>query len=175
MNSFSDEDLKQLTRQTANTLIDRGWLLSAAESCTGGWVAKCCTDLVGSSAWFDRGFVTYSNHSKQELVNVKKSTLEQFGAVSEQTVLEMARGALQNSNADISVSISGIAGPDGGTDEKPVGTVWFAWATKDSAKSELHHFSGDRDAVRRQAVAIALQMVTGIDKKRLDMERTYLA
>jgi len=161
MKLLSDEDLQQLTTQVAQTLIDRNWLLATAESCTGGWVAKCCTDLAGSSAWFDRGFVTYSNQAKQELVAVKASILETFGAVSEQTVIEMAQGALHNSSADISVAISGIAGPEGGTAEKPVGTVWFAWATKKSAKSQLHHFSGDRDAVRRQAVAIAL---TGIIK-----------
>ena len=161
MEIISDEDLQQLTRQVAHILQQRGWMLATVESCTGGWVAKCCTDLAGSSAWFERGFVTYSNQSKQDLVAVRAVTLEQFGAVSEQTVIEMAQGALNRSNADISVSISGIAGPDGGTEEKPVGTVWFAWATKIAATAELHHFSGNRDSVRRQAVATAL---TGITK-----------
>ena len=157
MENLSDDDLQQLTMQVADKLLGLGWLLSTAESCTGGWVAKCCTDIAGSSAWFDRGFVTYSNQAKQNMLNVNAETLAQSGAVSEQTVIEMAQGALINSNANISVSISGIAGPDGGSDEKPVGTVWLAWATEKSAKSELHHFSGDRDAVRRQAVATALK------------------
>ena len=157
MNIISDYDLKQLSRQAADTLTDRGWLLSTAESCTGGWVAKCCTDIAGSSAWFDRGFVTYSNQAKQDLVDVKPSTLEAFGAVSKQTVIEMAEGALHNSSANITVSISGIAGPEGGSEERPVGTVWLAWATHTSAQSALYQFSGSREAVRRQAVAIALE------------------
>lgn len=157
MKLLSDEDLQQLTIQVAQGLLNRGWLLSTAESCTGGWVAKCCTDLAGSSAWFDRGFITYSNQAKHDMINVNEKTLAFSGAVSKQTVIEMAQGALQNSSANISVAISGVAGPDGGCDEKPVGTVWLAWATEKSAKAELHHFSGNRDAVRRQAVAIALK------------------
>jgi nicotinamide-nucleotide amidase len=157
MQTVSDEHLLQLTNEVALCLSKQHWKLSSAESCTGGWLAKCCTDLAGSSAWFDRGFVTYSNQSKQDMLDIDIKTLDLYGAVSEQTVIEMAHGARHNSNADISVSISGIAGPDGETKEKPIGTVWFAWATKQSAKTELHHFSGDRDAVRRQAVAIALK------------------
>ncbi len=157
MNSFSDEDLKQLTLQVAHALRQGNKMLTTAESCTGGWVAKCCTDIAGSSTWFERGFVSYSNQSKQDMLGVKTETLSAFGAVSKQTVLEMAQGALKHTNTNISVAISGIAGPDGGSDDKPVGTVWFAWATKNSAKSELHHFSGDRDAIRRQAVATALE------------------
>ncbi len=157
MKIHSDDDLQQLTAQAAQSLLKKQWLLSVAESCTGGWVAKCCTDLAASSAWFDRGFVTYSNQAKQDMLGVNTETLNIDGAVSEQTVIAMAQGALQNSNANISVSISGIAGPDGGSAEKPIGTVWLAWATKNFAKTELHHFSGDRDAVRRQAVAIALK------------------
>jgi len=156
MQTISDADLQQLTTQVAKVLLERQWLLSSAESCTGGWVAKCCTDIAGSSAWFDRGLVTYSNQSKQDCLNVKAETLEQFGAVSEQTALEMAKGCLFDSLSDISVSITGIAGPDGGSLDKPVGTVWLAWATKSSAKAELHNFSGNRDAVRRQAVSSAL-------------------
>jgi len=156
MQTISDVDLHQLTTQVAKVLLEQHWLLSSAESCTGGWVAKCCTDLAGSSTWFDRGVVTYSNQSKQDLLNVKADTLEQFGAVSEQTALEMAKGCLSLSAADISVSITGIAGPDGGLKEKPIGTVWIAWATRSCAKAELHNFSGNRDAVRRQAVSSAL-------------------
>ncbi|NOQ94141.1 MAG: nicotinamide-nucleotide amidohydrolase family protein [Methylophaga sp.] len=165
MQNISDAELQQLTIQIAKHLLDRNLSLSVAESCTGGWVAKCCTDLAGSSAWFDRGVVSYSNQSKQDLLNVQASTLTKFGAVSEQTALEMAQGCLSLSNADISVSITGIAGPDGGSLEKPVGTAWIAWALKGSAKAELHHFSGNRDAIRRQAVSTALN---GIIKNASD-------
>ncbi len=165
MQTISDADLHQLTQQIAKILFDKNWLLSSAESCTGGWLAKCCTDLAGSSAWFERGVVTYSNQSKQDLLNVEAQTLEQFGAVSEQTALEMAKGCRSISNTDISVSITGIAGPDGGSKDKPVGTVWISWATRISAKAELHHFSGNRDSVRRQAVYTALN---GIMKNASD-------
>lgn len=165
MQKFSDDDLEQMTTQVANFLLERHWKFSSAESCTGGWLAKCCTDIAGSSTWFDRGFITYSNQSKQEQLNVQPQTLENFGAVSEQTALEMARGCLDVSNSEISISITGVAGPDGGSKDKPVGTVWIAWATSFSAKAELHHFSGNRDAVRRQAVYTALN---GIIKNARD-------
>tara|TARA_R110002049_G_scaffold216652_3_gene388080 strand:+ start:2667 stop:3110 length:444 start_codon:yes stop_codon:yes gene_type:complete len=142
------------------------WRLSVAESCTGGWLGKCCTDLAGSSEWFDRGFISYSNQAKQELLHVKEATLNQFGSVSEYTASEMAQGALAESLADISVAITGIAGPDGGTIDKPVGTVWFAWATKYSVvKTQCCHFDGDRETIRRQAVKLALQ---GIIKNARD-------
>lgn len=158
MHDISDQDLYQLSEQVASCLLDRQWQLASAESCTGGWLAKCCTDVAGSSAWFERGFVTYSNRAKQELIHVLSTTIEQFGAVSEQVAIEMAQGALAHSDADISVSITGIAGPDGGSNDKPVGTVWFAWATKNrTIISTCHHFYGDRDAVRRQAIKIALE------------------
>lgn len=155
----SDDDLQQLTAQVADDLLNREWLLSVAESCTGGWVAKCCTDLAGSSAWFDRGFVTYSNQAKNDMLGVTFSTLKQYGAVSKQTVIEMAQGALTHSNANVSLAISGIAGPTGGTEDKPVGTVWLAWASKTTTKTQMYLFTGDRDAVRRQAVLAALQGV----------------
>lgn len=141
----------------AGALLSRGESLVTAESCTGGWLAKVCTDLAGSSGWFERGLVTYSNQAKQDLLGVSASTLEQQGAVSEATVREMASGALRNSTAQHAVAISGIAGPDGGSAEKPVGTVWFAWASTDgSVQSRKYRFAGGRDAVRRQAVAAAL-------------------
>lgn len=165
MQNISDAVLQQLTTQVATFLLEKNVKLSSAESCTGGWLAKCCTDIAGSSAWFDRGFITYSNQSKQELLNVEPNTLDQFGAVSEQTALEMAKGCLANSEADISLSITGIAGPDGGSEDKPVGTVWIAWATNSSAKAALYHFSGNRDVVRRQAVHTAL---SGIIKNARD-------
>jgi len=159
-------DSLYLSTTVADILISKKWLLCVAESCTGGWLAKTCTDIAGSSSWFDRGFVTYSNQSKQDMLDVKPTTLEQFGAVSKQVVIEMAQGALTHSSANMSVAITGIAGPDGGSPEKPVGTVWFAWASKNTdVITELHHFNGDREAIRLQAVETALQ---GIIKNARD-------
>ena len=157
--TISDRDLEQLSQSVAQQLNKLNWTLTVAESCTGGWLAKCCTDITGSSQWFERGFVTYSNQSKHELLKVKESTLEQFGAVSEQTAYEMAHGALQNSSANISVSITGIAGPTGGSKDKPIGTVYFTILTHSCAKSSSYNFKGNRDTVRRQAVAIALTLI----------------
>ncbi|OUR63604.1 damage-inducible protein CinA [Methylophaga sp. 42_25_T18] len=163
---MSNNDLQILIQNVADILNKQQWHLATSESCTGGWLSKCCTDLSGSSTWFDRGFVTYSNKSKQDLLNVSLATLEQHGAVSEQTAIEMAQGALDNSDANISVAITGIAGPDGGTVEKPVGTVWLAWSIKNGAtKSEHIHLSGDREQIRYQAVIAALQ---GIVKNARD-------
>jgi len=159
-------DIQFIISDLANALNKRQWFLSTIESCTGGWLAKSCTDLAGSSTWFDCGFVTYSNESKQKLVNVNKKTLETYGAVSKQTSIEMAQGALAKSSADISVAITGIAGPDGGTIDKPVGTVWFAWAMKNQGvKTQKYQFEGDREHVRLQAVITALQ---GIIKNARD-------
>ncbi len=155
------QDLASLASVLASSLLQRQECLATAESCTGGWVAKVCTDLPGSSAWFERGFVTYSNESKCELLGVSAATLEQEGAVSEATVREMAAGALNHSRAQWGLAISGIAGPGGGSDEKPVGTVWFAWSGPDSwMVSRCYCFDGDRDAVRRQAVATALTVLS---------------
>lgn len=162
----SDKELQLLTEQVAQCLGDNNWRLSVAESCTGGWVGKCCTDIAGSSTWFDRGFITYSNEAKQDLLHVKELTLSQYGAVSEQTANEMVQGVLSESLADISVAITGIAGPDGGTIDKPVGTVWFGWATKKSTvQTQCYHLEGNRESIRRQAVKIALQ---GIMKNARD-------
>lgn len=136
----------------------RGLMLTAAESCTGGWVAQVVTGVAGSSDWFERGFVTYSNTAKQEMLGVAQGTLEKFGAVSEEVVREMADGALRHSHAEVSLAVSGVAGPGGGTPLKPVGTVCLAWAAKGSpARSRVEHFSGPRDAVRRKAVYASLQ------------------
>lgn len=166
MNIISDAELFQISKDLAACLQHRNWRLSAAESCTGGWLAKCCTDLSGSSTWFDRGFVTYSNKAKQDLLNVTAMSLNQFGAVSEQVVTEMAQGAMVESIADISVAITGIAGPDGGSVDKPVGTVWLAWHTKNSlTQTQCYHFDGDRESIRRQAVKCGLQ---GIIKNARD-------
>ena len=151
-----------LAQQVGVALKAHGMTLVTAESCTGGGVAQAVTMISGSSEWFDRGFVTYSNTAKEEMLGVAPDTLEQHGAVSEQTVREMADGALQYSRAQVALSVSGIAGPSGGTPEKPVGTVWFAWATSDNVQAVCHQLTGDRDAVRAKSVQIALQGVLNI-------------
>lgn len=155
------QEFSNLVTELATALLARNESLTTAESCTGGWVAKVCTDVVGSSAWFERGFVTYSNESKQELLGVSGATLSRYGAVSEQTVLEMVAGALRNSHAQWGLAISGIAGPGGGSEDKPLGTVWFAWQGPNGwMLSRRYQFDGDRDAVRRQAVETALRVLS---------------
>jgi nicotinamide-nucleotide amidase len=147
-------------KEVAQRLKARGGMIVTAESCTGGWVAQELTAIAGSSAWFDRGFVTYSNEAKQEMLGVRAQTLKEHGAVSEQTAIEMAQGALERSRASVALAITGIAGPAGGTPAKPVGTVCFAWATKGRpARAETKRFSGDREAVRRQSVEYSLATV----------------
>ena len=142
----------------AGLLTERNWRMATAESCTGGWIAKCCTDLAGSSAWFERGFVTYSDAAKKDALGVDARILQEAGAVSRAVALQMAEGARRRAVVNITVAVTGIAGPDGGTLDKPVGTVWFAWSRKDHAPdAEVVCFRGDRDAVRRQTVAHALQ------------------
>lgn len=154
----TDADLQCLAQQVGERLSAGGLRLALAESCTGGWVAKVVTDIAGSSYWFERGFVTYTNASKQEMLNVPAAVLEAEGAVSEATVTAMARGALAHSAADVSCAISGIAGPGGATADKPVGLVWFAWAGRAGALHAARAvYAGDREAVRRQAVAQALR------------------
>ena len=151
-------ELKELAEQVGEQLLQQHKLLAVAESCTGGWVAKCLTDIAGSSQWFDRGFVSYSNAAKQAMLGVSGDTLETAGAVSEQTVREMAAGVLENSLATVALAISGIAGPGGAMPGKPVGTVCFAWTVAgDEVQAETRHFEGDRDSVRRQSVGFALQ------------------
>jgi nicotinamide-nucleotide amidase len=153
-----DDELIQIATRLGEKLRSLEKTLVTAESCTGGWVAQAVTAVPGSSHWFDRGFVTYTNTSKQEMLGVRQETLEAFGAVSEQTVSEMAKGALQYSPGDISVAISGIAGPSGGSSDKPVGTVCMAWALKgDQPEATTYDFQGDREAVRRQAVIAAMK------------------
>lgn len=149
----------ELSAQTLGVLLlQRRQCLVTAESCTGGWLAKQVTDVPGSSAWFERGFVTYSNAAKTEMLGVREGTLTEHGAVSAAVVREMAEGALAHSRADIAVAISGVAGPDGGTPDKPVGLVWIAWALRgQAAEAGRFQFAGDRDSVRRQATEMALR------------------
>ncbi|CAL1239487.1 nicotinamide-nucleotide amidase [Candidatus Methylocalor cossyra] len=155
---MNDDDLYALARRVGHCLAAAGLRLVTAESCTGGWIAQCITDVAGSSGWFDRGFVTYSNEAKTELLGVAEDLLRDFGAVSEAVVRAMAAGALRHSQAQVAVAVSGVAGPSGGTLEKPVGTVWFAWQRLGrDCRVVRHLLEGDRRAVRRQAVAIALR------------------
>ncbi|MDF3007883.1 MAG: competence/damage-inducible protein CinA domain protein [Enterobacter kobei] len=155
---MTDSELMHLSERIGQALNARGATVTTAESCTGGWVAKVITDIAGSSAWFERGFVTYSNEAKSQMIGVKPATLEQHGAVSEPVVVEMAIGAIKAARADYAISISGIAGPDGGTATKPVGTVWFGFASATGEGiTRCECFSGDRENVRRQATAYALQ------------------
>lgn len=151
-----EEQIGELARRLGAALAERGMTLAVAESCTGGWLAKAVTDVPGSSGWFDRGFVTYRNGAKEDMLGVTWQTLQDHGAVSEATVRAMAEGALANSVADVSVSISGIAGPSGATPTKPVGTVWMAWSRRHGDTEARHFiFKGDREAVRAQAVIAA--------------------
>jgi len=151
--------MRALAMRVGRRLKAKKRLLVSAESCTGGWVAQVVTSIPGSSAWFERGFVTYSNAAKRELLGVKAATLKKHGAVSEETAREMARGALARSNGDLALAVTGIAGPGGGSRDKPVGTVCFAWVYKQQLRSETRRFPGDRESVRRKSVVRALQGV----------------
>ncbi len=147
-----------LLREVVHALKRQGLMLATAESCTGGWVAQAITSMAGSSEWFERGFVAYTNLAKREMLGVSTTILSRYGAVSEQTARAMAEGALTHSHAQVALAITGIAGPSGGTPEKPVGTVCFAWAGKKrDTQSRKQVFSGDREGVRRHAVITAIQ------------------
>ena len=157
---MTDHELDGLARRVGEALAARGLWLATAESCTGGWIAEAVTAIAGSSGWFDRGFVTYSNAAKADMLGVRDDTLESHGAVSEATVGEMAAGALARSRADLAVAVSGVAGPGGGSAAKPVGTVCLAWARRGAPTATTTvHLAGDRNAVRRQTVRLALQGV----------------
>lgn len=157
---MNTELLGTLATLVGTRLKARAGLLVTAESCTGGWIAQAMTAIAGSSEWFERGYVTYSNESKQELVGVQPATLVRYGAVSEETAREMAVGALAASHGTIALAVTGVAGPSGGTPAKPVGMVCFAWADRSGAvRGETRHFTGDREKVRRQSVMHALQGV----------------
>jgi nicotinamide-nucleotide amidase len=152
-----DNELFELAQQLGRLLKSKKKKIATAESCTGGWIAQIITEVSGSSAWFDRGFVTYSNSAKVEMLGVKSETLDNFGAVSVQTATEMVTGALAHSDADCAIAVTGIAGPDGGTAEKPVGTVFIAWAYKNQdVKVVQQKLTGNRHEIRRQTVKIAL-------------------
>jgi nicotinamide-nucleotide amidase len=160
--------MNQLAAQVGDALHAHGMMLATAESCTGGGVASAVTEIAGSSAWFDRGFVTYANQAKVDMLGVSPDTLLRFGAVSEAAVREMVAGALRHSQAQIALAVSGIAGPGGGTTEKPVGTVWFAWGIKGEVSiARLHQLAGNRAEIRAQAVRIALQGVLELLDKRV--------
>ena len=157
------DSLQKLAAAVVTDLNSASKAVATAESCTGGWIAKSITDIDGSSAVFGYGVVSYSNGAKESILGVKNETIEEHGAVSETVVEEMAEGVLHLSGADIAVAVSGVAGPTGGTEEKPVGTVWFAWAVRDGSNAlvdtNCEHFSGDRELVRELTVAHALQGV----------------
>jgi len=156
MNTLAPE-LIELAANLATALRQRGWKLATAESCTGGLIAATCTGLSGSSDWLDRGFVTYSNAAKSAQLGVPEGLIAAHGAVSEAVARAMAAGALQQSLAQVSVAVTGVAGPTGGSPEKPVGTVWLAWACPGEIRAECRHFPGDRDAIRSATVRQALE------------------
>lgn len=160
--AISDAQLYALAETLGSELLTAGWRIVTAESCTAGWIAKALTDVPGSSRWVECGYITYSNTAKMRDVGVSERTLAEQGAVSEATVREMANGARRVATVEVAIAVSGIAGPDGGTPQKPVGTVWFAVATSQAhgaaAVCERKHFTGDREAVRRQSVDHALRL-----------------
>jgi nicotinamide-nucleotide amidase len=148
--------------QISSTLLSRGWMLATAESCTGGMIAAACTDLAGSSQWFERGFVTYSNEAKTELLGVPAALIAAHGAVSEPVARAMAAGAVAHSRAQVAVAVTGIAGPTGGSADKPVGTVWFGWAVNGHITTATRRFDGDRAAVRRQTLGWACEQLLAL-------------
>ena len=158
MARVSDEELQQLAAELGDLLRARGWMVATAESCTGGWVGQLLTSIPGSSAWYERGFITYANAAKQEMLGVPADTLDTFGAVSEETASAMAAGALAHSHAQAALAISGVAGPGGGTPQKPVGLVCYGWALADGTHmSSTCRLDGDREEIRSRAVAAALR------------------
>ena len=152
-----DLDVPALVLQLAELLQHRHWMMATAESCTGGLIAGACTDLSGSSAWFERGFVTYSNAAKAELLGIDAALIEAHGAVSEPVARAMAEGAIARSQAQAAVAVTGVAGPTGGSPDKPVGTVWFGWSVDGRVRTERRRFDGDRATVRAATVHYALQ------------------
>ncbi len=160
--SNSERNTQHLCGLAADLLLKKRWCLATAESCTGGLIAAACTSLAGSSLWFERGFVSYSNAAKTEVLGVDATLIARDGAVSESVVRAMAHGAVQHAQAQVAVAVTGVAGPGGGSADKPVGTVWFGWATPAGVVSEVQHFAGDRAQVRAATVAHALQRLVGL-------------
>ncbi|MGO4394626.1 CinA family protein [Variovorax sp. M-6] len=155
--SPADTDVPALVLQLAELLQPRRWMMATAESCTGGLIAGACTDLSGSSAWFERGFVTYSNEAKSEMLGIDAALIAAHGAVSEPVARAMAEGAIARSRAQAAVAVTGVAGPTGGSPDKPVGTVWFGWSVDGRVRTERRRFDGDRATVRAATVHYALQ------------------
>jgi nicotinamide-nucleotide amidase len=152
-----DQSIHTIATQVGKHLLSTNSTLTVAESCTGGGVAEAITAVAGSSQWFEFGYITYANKAKVQLLDVEQSSLDTYGAVSEQVVKQMAAGALRSSGGECAIAVSGIAGPDGGTAEKPVGTVWICWMTSDLTRVEKYQLQGDRQAVRQQVIKISLQ------------------
>lgn len=155
------EQVLNLSAQLGEKLMARNWQITCAESCTGGGIGYAITSAPGSSNWFQRGFITYSNPAKQKLVGVQKDTLESFGAVSQQVVQQMARGAIDAADANVAVAVSGVAGPGGGSEEKPVGLVWFGFVIDSEIIEEHQIFSGDRSQIREKTIVFALEKILG--------------
>lgn len=153
----SETSIEELVQKLAAQLIEKGWMLATAESCTGGMIAAACTDLAGSSQWFDRGFVTYSNEAKTEMLGVPAELIEKHGAVSEEVVRAMAEGAIRHSRAQVSIAVTGIAGPGGGSAEKPVGTVWVGWCVAGTTCAQALALQGSRQQIRLMTMHTALQ------------------
>ncbi|MBS0505890.1 MAG: CinA family protein [Proteobacteria bacterium] len=162
LSALEDKALQADLSHISSCLLARGWMLATAESCTGGMIAAACTDLAGSSQWFERGFVTYSNAAKVQCLGVPAELIELHGAVSEPVARAMAQGAVAHSAAQVALAVTGVAGPTGGSPDKPVGTVWFGWQVAGATHSELRHFAGDRAAVRAQTVRHALARLAQI-------------
>ena len=154
--ALDGKGLEAILTQISAQLLTHGWMLATAESCTGGMIAAACTDLAGSSQWFERGFVTYSNAAKTELLGVPAALIAQHGAVSEPVARAMAEGAVAHAHAQVAVAVTGVAGPTGGSADKPVGMVWFGWCVAGQTHSQVQHFAGDRAAVRTATVRCAL-------------------
>lgn len=167
MTGCDDAALERRARALGDAILAHGGQVALAESCTGGWIAKVITDIAGSSAWFDRGFVTYSNAAKREQLQVPPQILDTAGAVSRETVQAMVDGVFRNSHADLAAAVSGIAGPGGGTPDKPVGTVWVAWGMRGQpVHGECLHLQGDREAVRRQTVVRVLEGLQALRERQ---------
>lgn len=154
--TVADGELVHRATELGTALVARRWHVACAESCTGGWIAKALTDIPGSSAWFGWGFVAYDDQAKVKALDVEEDLLDEYGAVSEPVVRAMAEGVKRISGAELSVAVSGVAGPSGGTHDKPVGTVWFAWSGPAGTQAQVRRFSGDREAIRHDSVAHAL-------------------